>query len=110
MEEEGLREPIIFTGFDYHVGVSGSRLSAGQRRKLALVRGLLKNAPVTILDDVAAGPGEDDKQLRRILREILAGRTVLFGTAHADIASEFDQAVIMDQGRTVRQDNREEQA
>ena len=110
VEEEGLREPIIFTGFDYHVGVSGSRLSAGQRRKLALVRGLLKNAPVTILDDIAAGPGEDDKQLRRILREILAGRTVLFGTAHADIAMEFDQAVIMDQGRTVRQDNREEQA
>ncbi|MFN7167514.1 MAG: ATP-binding cassette domain-containing protein [Pannonibacter sp.] len=104
VEEEGLREPIIFTGFGYHVGVSGSKLSAHQRRKLALVRALLKNASVTILDDVAAGTGDDDVALRRRLMILLDGRTVLFGTAHLSVAQEFQHGVEMDQGRIIRVD------
>lgn len=104
VEEEGLREPIIFTGFGYHVGVSGSKLSAHQRRKLALVRALLKNAAVTILDDVAAGSGDDDAALRRRLMILLEGRTVLFGTPHLNVAGEFEHSVELDQGRVVRVD------
>ena len=104
VEEEELREPIIFTGFGYHVGVSGSKLSAHQRRKLALVRALLKNAAVTILDDVAAGSGDDDMALRRRLMILLEGRTVLFGTPHLNVAGEFEHSVELDQGRVVRVD------
>jgi putative ABC transport system ATP-binding protein len=99
VEETGLRRPIIYAGFGYHVGVSGSRLSAGQRRRIALVRGLLKNAKITILDDIATGMTEDDKALRDGLRNILAGKTFLFGTFNADIAAEFDQRIVLDQGR-----------
>lgn len=99
VEETGLRQPIIFAGFGFHVGVSGSRLSAGQRRRIALVRGLLKNAPTTILDDVATGMTEEDKALRENLRSILSGRTLLFGTSNADIAAEFEHRYTLDQGR-----------
>uniref|UniRef100_UPI003D0E34A9 ATP-binding cassette domain-containing protein n=1 Tax=Roseibium sp. TaxID=1936156 RepID=UPI003D0E34A9 len=91
--------PIIYAGFGYHVGVAGSRLSAGQRRRIALVRGLLKNAKITILDDIATGMTEDDKALRDGLRKILSGKTFLFGTSNADIAAEFDQQFVLDQGR-----------
>ncbi|NBN62605.1 ATP-binding cassette domain-containing protein [Microvirga tunisiensis] len=107
VEEEALREPIIFTGFGYHVGVSGSKLSAHQRRKVALVRALLKNASVTILDDVAAGTGDDDVALRRRMMILLDGRTVLFGTSHLAVAGEFTHSVQMEQGRVVRQDGHE---
>ncbi|MES0879554.1 ATP-binding cassette domain-containing protein [Roseibium sp. SCP14] len=99
VEETGLRTPIIYAGFGYHVGVSGSRLSAGQRRRIALVRGLLKNAKITILDDIATGMTEDDKVLRNDLRQILSGKTFLYGTSNADIAAEFDQRFVLDQGR-----------
>lgn len=99
VEETGLRHPIIFAGFGYHVGVAGSRLSAGQRRRIALVRGLLKNANTTILDDIATGMTDDDKVLRASLRGILSGKTLLFGTSNAEIAAEFDHRVILDQGR-----------
>ncbi len=99
VEETGLRRPIIYAGFGYHVGVSGSRLSAGQRRKIALVRGLLKNAKITILDDIATGMTDEDKTLREGLRQILSGKTFLFGTSNAEIAAEFDQRFILDQGR-----------
>ncbi|CTQ60330.1 MAG: ABC transporter transmembrane domain-containing protein [Roseibium album] len=99
VEETGLRYPIIYAGFGYHVGVSGSRLSAGQRRRIALVRGLLKNAKITILDDIATGLTEDDKALREGLRQFLSGKTFLYGTSNAEIASEFDQRFVLDQGR-----------
>ncbi len=99
VEETGLRHPIIYAGFGYHVGVSGSRLSAGQRRKIALVRGLLKNAKITILDDIATGMTEDDRGLRQDLRRILSGKTFLYGTSNSDIAAEFDQRFVLDQGR-----------
>lgn len=99
VEETGLHELIIFAGFGYHVGVSGSRLSAHQRRRLALARGLLKNAKVTILDDIATGLGEEDKALRGAIREFLSGRTFLFGSPNAAFADEFDHSVVLDQGR-----------
>ncbi|MEM5583834.1 ATP-binding cassette domain-containing protein [Roseibium sp. AS2] len=99
VEETGLRQPIVYAGFGYHVGVAGSRLSAGQRRRIALVRGLLKNAKITILDDIATGMTEEDKVLRDSLRQILSGRTFLYGTSNAEIAAEFDQCFELDQGR-----------
>ncbi len=99
VEETGLREPIVFAGFDYHVGVSGSRLSAGQRRRVALVRGLLKNARLTILDDIGTGLGEDDKALRATLLEILKDRTFLFGAPNAASAADFSQKIVLEQGR-----------
>jgi len=99
VEETGLREPIIYAGFNYHVGISGSRLSAQQRRRLALVRGLLKNAKVTILDDIATGLSEEDRTLRQSIRAVLDGRTLLFGAPNEEVAAEFDHAVVLDQGR-----------
>ncbi len=99
VEETGLREPITYAGFNYHVGISGSRLSAQQRRRLALVRGLLKNAKVTILDDIATGLSDEDKALRQSIRTVLEGRTLLFGTPNEVVAAEFDHAVTLDQGR-----------
>lgn len=107
VEETELREPIIFAGFGYHVGVSGSRLSASQRRRLALVRGLLKNSKVTILDDIATGLSEEDKALRAALLELLEGRTLLFGTPNASIASDFKHSIVLDQGRIAQNKGKE---
>ncbi|WP_417694057.1 ATP-binding cassette domain-containing protein [Roseibium sp.] len=103
VEENGLREPIVYAGFDYHVGVSGSRLSASQRRRLAVVRALLKNARVTILDDIATGLGEDDKKARAVLRELLSGRTLIFGASSATVGDEFEQKIVLDQGRILEE-------
>lgn len=99
VEEMGLREPIMYAGFGYHVGVAGSRLSAGQRRRLALVRGLLKNARITILDDIATGLNDEDRDLRATLRELLEGRTLVFGVPNEELAAEFEAHALMDQGR-----------
>ena len=42
VSEQELRNPILNAGLEFHVGVAGSKLSSGQRKKIALVRVLMK--------------------------------------------------------------------
>ena len=99
VDEMDLRRPIVRAGLDFHVGVAGSRLSAGQRRRVALVRALMKRAPVTVLDETAAGTSDDDKALRAAVRGELEGRMLLFGASNLIVAKEFDHSIVMEQGR-----------
>ena len=104
VEEMELRLPITRAGLDFHVGVAGSRLSASQRRRVALVRALLKRAAVTVLDETASGVNDEDKALRKVIRDELKGRTLLFGTSNLIVAQEFEHSVRMEHGRVVRSD------
>lgn len=49
-----LRRPIIEVGLDFEVGISGGRLSASQRQRLALARALIKRPDILILDRATA--------------------------------------------------------
>ncbi len=102
VDELNLREPILGAGLDFHVGVAGSRLTAGQRRKVALARGLMKRPVMMILDDIAAGPGAEDRRLREVIRQELVGKTLLFGVAEPDVAAEFETVLTMSNGRLTK--------
>lgn len=101
VDEMDLRRPIVRAGLDFHVGVAGSRLSTGQRRRVALVRALMKNAAITILDDTVSSGSEDDRALRASLRKALDGRMLLFGAPNLNVAAEFPHSIVMQQGRIV---------
>jgi ATP-binding cassette subfamily C protein CydC len=42
-------------GLDTYIGQNGARLSGGQARRVAIARAVLKNAPITILDEPTEG-------------------------------------------------------
>lgn len=98
VEESNLRAAILGAGLDFHVGVAGSRLTVGQRRKIALARALLKRPALMILDDVAGGPGAEDAQLRALVRREAPDATILFGLTDAGAAQDFDMVLEMDGG------------
>ncbi|WP_205470701.1 ATP-binding cassette domain-containing protein [Breoghania sp. L-A4] len=102
VDELDLREPILSAGLDFHVGVAGSRLTGGQRRKIALARGIMKRPEMMILDDIAAGPGAEDARLRAMIRRELVGKTVLFGISDQQVAAEFDMVLRMTGGSLAR--------
>lgn len=96
--EMKLRDPILNAGLDFHVGVAGSRLTVGQRRKVALGRALLKRPEILVLDEVATGSSAEDARLRELVRNELSSGILLFGVSDPAVASEFAAVVTMENG------------
>ena len=87
-------------GYDTHLGERGLRLSAGQRQQIALARAFLRDAPLLLLDEptahldpVSAG------QVRRAVRTLMAGRTVIDVTHRGELAACADRVLALDHGR-----------
>ncbi|MCB1756774.1 MAG: ATP-binding cassette domain-containing protein, partial [Gammaproteobacteria bacterium] len=89
---------------DYAIGESGSRLSGGQRKRLALARAMLRAAPVLLLDEPTEGLDQatEAQVVKNLLRQS-AGQTVLMISHHLQTAPLFDRVLILDRGRLVEQ-------
>lgn len=89
-------------GLDTWVGEHGDRMSGGERQRLALARVLLADFPVVILDE----PVEhlDLTTADALLADLLAatvGRTLLAITHRLTGYEDFDEIVVLAEGRVV---------
>jgi ATP-binding cassette subfamily C protein CydD len=88
-------------GYDTVVGDGGRPLSAGERRRIALARAFLRDAPLVILDEPTA-------DLDRVSADVVAeaverlrpGRTVLLIAHRAELVHRADRVVSLDSGGT----------
>jgi thiol reductant ABC exporter CydD subunit len=84
------------------IGDGGRQLSAGQRRRIALARAFLRDAPLVVLDEPtadldAASAGVIAESIERLRR----GRTIVI-VAHApDLAASADRVVRLERGRVL---------
>ncbi|WP_369189006.1 thiol reductant ABC exporter subunit CydD [Streptomyces sp. R08] len=90
-------------GLDTLVGEHGARLSGGQRQRLALVRALLADFPVLVLDE----PAEhlDLATADALTADLLAateGRTTLLITHRLAGLEDVDEVIVLDEGRVVQ--------
>jgi putative ABC transport system ATP-binding protein len=99
----GLRERVFEVGLDFQVGVGGSRLTPGQRQKLALARALIKRPEILVLNDALAvlDSGAQTKTLDGALTAA-AGATVVAALADAANAAKFERVVVLADGRVVQ--------
>jgi ATP-binding cassette, subfamily C, bacterial CydD len=68
-------------GFAAPLGERGSRLSAGQRQRIALARAFLRDAPLLLLDEpVAHLDPITARQIMDTIERLMSGRTVLLVT------------------------------
>ncbi len=102
--EQRIRSLAALLGLDEHLGREFSALSAGQRQRVAIARGLLVDPPVVLFDEAtrALDPGRAER-LRRLVREVLVARgrkAVLFATHDLGEAEALsDRVILMAQGR-----------
>jgi ATP-binding cassette, subfamily B, bacterial len=95
-------------GWHTRIGEGGVRLSGGQRRRVALARAILRDAPVLLLDEPTSGLDAASEQavldaLDLVLESAAGGRTVLSVSHRLGLAARADRVVVLDGGRVVEQ-------
>ncbi|WP_239660054.1 ABC transporter ATP-binding protein [Corynebacterium sp. 239_CJEI] len=89
-------------GLDSEVGDQGNWLSGGQRRRLAIARGLLGAAPIVLLDEPTA---DIDRRTEGLIKESLTrlaeGRTSIMVAHRMEALSDVDLVIVVAEGRIV---------
>ncbi len=84
-------------GLETWIAEGGESLSGGQRRRLGIALALLRQAPVTILDEPTEGL--DDESAARLLRAVrrgLEGRTLLWVSHRPGDKTGFDDQLTLE--------------
>jgi ATP-binding cassette subfamily B protein len=87
----------------------GSRLSAGQRKRIAIARALLKDPPLLILDEATSAlDTESERVIRRALKALFRGRTAFVIAHRLSTVRDADRIVVIKDGEIAEAGNHSE--
>lgn len=96
-------------GYDKQVGERGMNLSGGQAQKLSFMRGVIKNAPIFILDEATSNmDAPSENNVIRSLKEHAANKTVLMIVHNLSLLQQFDRIFFFDNKTLAEQGSFEE--
>jgi len=92
-------------GLDTQVGESGKALSGGQQQKVAVLRGLMKESPIFLFDEITAAlDGTSANNLLQGINTMTAGVTTAIFITHKLVEAQYaDQIIVLQKGSVIAQ-------
>lgn len=89
-------------GFDMMIGERGDSLSGGQRKSVALARGVIGEPSLLLMDEPTGSMDHSSETaVQRELREFVKGRTWLVVTHRNALLEMVDRIIVIDNGKLV---------
>ncbi|MBC7359392.1 MAG: ABC transporter ATP-binding protein [Desulfacinum sp.] len=96
-------------GYDTQLGEGGGGLSGGQKRRLAIARAILRDAPIVILDEPTVGlDAASEKRVMEAIGRLTRGRTTFMVTHQLATIMDFDRIVVLSGGKVVESGRHED--
>ena len=87
-------------GYQTVIGENGASLSGGERQRLSIARAFLKNAPVLILDEIAASLDvENEQKIQESLNLLMKDKTVVIISHRLKSIENVNKIVVLDKGK-----------
>ncbi|KAF5016081.1 hypothetical protein F66182_12354, partial [Fusarium sp. NRRL 66182] len=104
-----IHKELCKIGYDKIVGENGVKLSGGQMQRIALVRAILKDPTILILDEaMSAVDTLTESNIQRNLAPYLQKRTVLIVSHRLATITSADRIFVMKDGQIVQQGTHEQ--
>ena len=93
-------------GYETCLGTTNSKLSVGQKQRISIARGLIRETPILILDEpTSALDPETEAYLIAALQEAARGRIVLIIAHRLSTIMHADRIVFLENGRVQEEDS-----
>ncbi len=96
-------------GYQTLVGERGVKLSTGQRQRIIIARGMLKDSPILILDEATASlDAVTERNIQESLQELMQGRTSIVIAHRLSTLINMDRILVFHQGAIIESGNHDE--
>ena len=91
-------------GYDSLVGERGTKLSGGEKQRIAIARAMLLKAPILILDEATSAlDSVTEKYIQDSLEKLMTNRTTIVVAHRLSTLSKMDRILVFDQGEVIEQ-------